>query len=272
MVIMSVFTLLKKIRKFGLKESIIKLNNRIKNNRIKEFDRFGNFFKNKSGLEIGGPSPAFMKNGYMPIYKIMGTLDGVDFSNSTVWVENIEEIKGFIINGKSVGKMYITDATDLTQIHDNTYDFILSSNNIEHIANPMKAMEQCMLKLKPNGVLVMVVPRKEVNFDHKRETVKFTHLLDDYNNCIDEHDLTHLDEILELHDLPIDPPAGTFEQFKERSLKNYENRCLHHHVFNLNVLEQMCRYFKLTSILKKETKWDYIIVAKKESVSTLLTV
>jgi SAM-dependent methyltransferase len=262
-VVMTFVALLGKIKKYGIRGSISKIKGRRINERIKEFDKIKKYFQNKTGLEIGGPSGAFRNRGYMPVYKIIGTLDGVNFSSSTVWTGKIENDKGFTIDGKNVGKMYIADATDLTQIQNNTYDFILSSNNIEHIANPLKAMEQWISKLKQNGVLVMVAPRKEVNFDHKRDTVKFAHLLDDYNNGIDEHDLTHLEEILRLHDLPMDTPAGTFEQFKERSLKNYENRCLHHHVFDLKVLEQMCNYFKLTPILMDEEEGDYIIVAKK---------
>jgi SAM-dependent methyltransferase len=216
--------------------------------RIQKFNKIKNYFKNKTGLEIGGPSSAFQNRNQLPVYKYMKSLDGINFSSSTIWTGNIEQSKGFIVDGKITGKMYIADATDLTEIQNNAYDFILSSNNIEHIANPLKAMQQWTLKLKSNGLLVIVAPKKEMNFDHKRDTVKFAHLLEDYNNGIDEHDLTHLEEILKLHDLPMDEPAGTFEQFKERSLKNYENRCLHHHVFDLNVLEDMCRFFKLTPI------------------------
>jgi len=241
---------------------------KLKSHRIKEFTHIKKYFQDKTGLEIGGPSVAFKNNGYIPVYKIMKSLDGINFSYSTIWTGKIEEKKGFIVNGKNVGKMYIADATELSQIKDNAYDFILSSNNIEHIANPMKAMEQWILKLKKNGVLVIVAPRKEVNFDHKREIVSFTHLIEDYKNAIDEHDLTHLDEILKLHDLSMDTPAGTFEQFKERSLKNYENRCLHHHVFDLKVLEEMCHYFKLTPILMKEQKSWYMVVAQKNSAGS----
>jgi len=260
---MTFASLLKKIKKNGIRGSILKIKYRLKNNRIKKFAHIRKYFKNKTGLEIGGPSEAFMNSGYIPVYKIMKTLDGINFSYSTVWTGNIEESKGFIVNGKNVGKIYIADATEQSQIKDSAYDFILSSNNIEHIANPMKAIEQWILKLKRNGVLVIVAPRKEINFDHKRETVNFTHLMEDYNNGIDEHDLTHLNEILKLHDLSMDPPAGTFEQFRERSLKNYENRCLHHHVFDLKVLEEMCLYFKLKPVLMEEKECDYIIVAKK---------
>ena len=43
-------------------------------------------------------------------------------------------------------------------------------------------------------------------------------------------------KIYKEHDLSMDTPAGTFEQFRERLMKNYENRCLHHHVFDLEVL------------------------------------
>jgi len=253
----------KKLEKPYIRRGLIRAMKSVKNDRIKEFYYIKKYFQNKTGLEIGGPSVAFMNDGYLPVYEIMKTLDGINFSSSTVWTGNIEESKGFIINGKKVGKMYIADATELSQIKNSAYDFILSSNNIEHIANPMKAMEQWILKLKPNGILTIIAPRKEVNFDHKRETVNFTHLTEDYNNAIDEHDLSHLDEILKLHDLSMDPPAGTFKQFKKRSLKNYENRCLHHHVFDLKVLEEMCRYFKLTPILMKEQKCEYIIVARK---------
>ena len=234
-----------------------------KNNRIKEYSSIKDYFRDKNGMEIGGPSKAFTNDGYIPVYNIMETLDGVNFSNATVWNGNIDANQGYVVNGENVGKMYIADATEINQINNKAYDFILSCHNIEHIANPMKAMEQWVLKLKPNGMLVIIAPRKNVNFDHRRKTTKFAHLLDDYNNKIDEDDLTHLEEILKLHDLSKDRQAGTFEQFRERSLKNYENRCLHHHVFDLDTLEQMCNYFKLNVIFMVEEKWDYIIIARK---------
>lgn len=260
---MSVFAMLKKIRKIGVRRGIRIIMNRLKNNQIEGFDCIRGYFANKKGLEVGGPSSMFMDYGCMPVYKLARELDGVNFSASTIWTGSIEENKGFVINGKNFGKIYIADATDLSKISNNVYDFILSCNNIEHIANPMKAMNEWILKLKQDGILVIVAPKKEANFDHRRRVVSFNHLLDDYNNGLDEHDLTHLDEILELHDLTIDAPAGTLEQFKERSLKNYENRCLHHHVFDLKVLEQMCGFFELRIVLMTENERDYIIVAKK---------
>jgi hypothetical protein len=57
-------------------------------------------------------------------------------------------------------------------------------------------------------------------------------MIEDYENKIKEDDLTHLPEILELHDLSKDEGAGTKEQFRRRCLANDSNRAMHHHVFD----------------------------------------
>jgi len=258
------FGILKKIKILGVKNCIFLVIKKIIPSHIKNLNEIYEYLIGKYGLEIGGPSWAFTKYGYIPIYKKINTLDGVNFSSSTIWTGDIQSEHGYVVNKKRVGKLYIADTVDLSIIPNDTYDFILSSNNIEHLANPLKAVEQWLLKLKLGGVLIIVAPKKEKNFDRNRSVVKFEHILDDYNKKIDEHDLTHLDEILSLHDLSMDPLAGSFDEFKERSLKNHENRCLHHHVFDLIVLEEIGNYFGLEVLHKEEKKDDYIIVVQKK--------
>jgi hypothetical protein len=223
----------------------------------------GGYFADKKGLEIGGPSAIFLISGYIPVYDKMESLDNVNFSASTVWTGNVDAEKPFSIDGKDVGRLYIIDATDLTIIPDDEYDFILSSNNIEHIANPLKAIEQWLMKLKPDGVLMIVAPVREMCFDHKRNIVKFSHILDDYHKNVNEDDLSHIDEILSLHDLALDPAAGTLEQFTLRSYRNAENRCLHHHVFNADVLDSIRRYFNLKSIHQDMGAGNHIALWQK---------
>jgi hypothetical protein len=48
-----------------------------------------------------------------------------------------------------------------------------------------------------------------------------------------------LPEILELHDLSRDSGAGSADNFRKRSLANAQNRCLHHHVFNVQTAREM---------------------------------
>ena len=80
---------------------------------------------------------------------------------------------------------------------------------------------------------VLILHKRESSFYHKKSLTKFEHLLSDYYCNRTEDDLTHLDDILALHDLPIDPLAGNFVKFKKRSLDSLSNRTLHHHVLTL---------------------------------------
>lgn len=251
-----------KLKKKGIKGVLRKIKRIVAKNYIKNLNTVEHYFINKDGIEIGGPSKAFTNKGYIPLYSLMNSLDGVNFSEKTVWTGDIN-LNEFLIDGKPVGKMYIAEGSDLSSLNDKSYDFLLSCNNIEHIANPMKALEEWVKKLKNNGVVVIIAPKKESNFDHKRDIVKFEHLVDDFNKNIDENDLTHLEEILELHDLSLDKAAGTLKEFKERSLNNFQNRCLHHHVFDLDVLEKMCLHFNLKVLIKSQKEHDNIIIAEK---------
>jgi len=221
-------------------------------------------FKNKTGLEIGGPSSFFSKEGIIPIYPVVAKLDGVNFSETNIWTDKIDLTKGYIVDGKRLGNQFISDATQLSDLPENYYDFILSCNNIEHIANPLKAIERWLVLLKSGGIIVIVAPKKEANFDHNRKVVEFSHLINDYNNNVLEDDLTHLEEILLLHDLKLDPEAGDFEHFKQRSLDNFKNRCLHHHVFDMTILSEICNYFNLNIYFKYEFVYDYLIIAIKK--------
>jgi ubiquinone/menaquinone biosynthesis C-methylase UbiE len=167
----------------------------------------------------------------------------------------------FISNKK--GNQFISDAIDLSNIKDNSYDFLLSSNCLEHIANPLKALIEWGRVLKSGGYLVLVLPNKDKNFDRNREVVTFEHLLHDFNFNTTEYDLTHLDEILKNHDLALDPMAGNIEEFKMRSLKNYDNRALHHHVFDQEVMGDMLAYCGFEILKLNKTDKDLFSLSRK---------
>jgi SAM-dependent methyltransferase len=99
------------------------------------------FFKNKSGLEIGGGTFFFSKKGLFPVYSIAKSIDGCNFSNETIWEGHIHS-ESYIYNGTILGKQFIGEATRLSSITDTKYDFIISSHCLEHIANPLKAITE----------------------------------------------------------------------------------------------------------------------------------
>jgi ubiquinone/menaquinone biosynthesis C-methylase UbiE len=160
----------------------------------------------------------------------VGTLDNCVFSQDTVWENHTDS---YIFSaGKAPGKNIICDGSDMSIVADDAYDFVLSSHNLEHFANPVKALKEWQRVVRPGGGLVLVLPNRAHTFDHQRNPTAVSHMLEDYERDTQEDDLTHLSEILQLHDLSMDPPAGTVEEFRQRSLSNFENRCLHHHVFD----------------------------------------
>ncbi len=200
--------------------------------------------KGKKGLEIGGPSAIFKDNGPLPIYNVLSSLDGCNFAENTIWEGKIKEGWNYrYLDGKEPGYQYICDAVDLAPIKSNSYDVILSSHNIEHLANPFKAIAEWIRVLKDGGLLLLVVPHKDRTFDHKRPITTLEHLVEDFRREIGEGDMTHLKEILELHDFEMTPEIADQNAFKSRSLNNASNRCLHHHVFDTELVLAILNYF-----------------------------
>ncbi|WP_421840168.1 methyltransferase domain-containing protein [Mycobacterium sp.] len=217
--------------------------------------------ENKYGIEVGGPSALFKT--VLPLYPVVGGLDGVNFSTDTVWEGRIKAGDSFNYYYRKSGHQFISEATDLSEIASAQYDFLLSSNCLEHVANPIKALIEWKRVVKDGGVLVLVLPNKESNFDHRRPFTKFNHLLEDFAHDVKEDDLTHLDEILALHDLPRDPPAGDLEHFRKRSLNNFHNRTLHHHVFDVQLIGELLNYVGFEIVDMTTTKTDFFALATK---------
>ena len=108
-----------------------------------------------------------------------------------------------------------------------------------------------------------MLPRRESNFDHRRDITEFRHLLDDLEQGSTEHDQTHLEEILDRHDYAMTPDTGDRETLKRRGRANFENRCLHHHVFDAPLIEAVFRHFHLQTVLMTTTPTDCIAIARK---------
>lgn len=230
----------------GIIELARKLLRRVFPPRLKELQLHAHRFEDRIGLEIGGPSQFFSKRGLTPVYPIARRIDNSNYSAVTVWGGSEVAIDRFVYNPeREPGKQYIHEATALAAVAPESYDFVLSSHVLEHIANPIKALMEWMRVLRPGGILLLVVPHKDGTFDHRRPTTTLTHLIDDFNKDTGENDTTHLPEILALHDLSLDPAAGTREEFKARSLENAKNRCLHHHVFDTRLVIDAVNYVGL---------------------------
>lgn len=214
--------------------------------RLRYFKHCKSVFQTGAGLELGGPSPIFGLRGSIPVYTVASRIDNCNFSADTVWEGAISEGKSFQFSKRvTPGRQFVVEASCLTGIVEASYDFVLSSHCIEHLANPLQGLLEWTRVLKDGGLLVLVVPHKDGTFDHRRPVTTLSHLIRDFDTRMGEDDLTHLDEILSFHDLRMDYRAGDFQAFQDRSRRNFENRCLHQHVFDTRLAVAMVDHMGL---------------------------
>jgi len=106
------------------------------------------------GLEIGGSShnPFGLK-----------TLN-VDYTASMDTVYKQSELK---IVGKAL-PVDIVASGDALPILDESQDFVVTSHVLEHIPDPIMALEEWYRVTKPGGYVFMIIPHKERTFDRDR--------------------------------------------------------------------------------------------------------
>jgi SAM-dependent methyltransferase len=225
-------------------------------------ENFNYWVENKTGFELGGPSEHTF--GSFGVYDVAARVDVANFAADTLWEKGLKDGSPFIWKNQPKGIQYIRDAVDLHGIPNELYDFVAASHVLEHIANPFKALLEWLRILRSGGVLIVITPFKAVTFDHKRDIVRIEHLINDYHNQTTEADLSHLDEILRLHDFSRDIPAKNKEFLKIRSEKNFQNRGLHQHVYDQELLYYIFKCLNLD--VKIQITWgnnDIIIGQKK---------
>lgn len=234
--------------------------------RARSFSACKTSFIGKVGIEIGGPSQVFGSRGVFPIYPIIGRIDNCNFSNTTAWEGDIKQGQTFQFDRrKPAGQQYIVEATEMECLASGSYDFVLSSHVLEHCANPILALSEWRRLLKDPGTLVLILPHKDKTFDHRRSVTTMEHLIADFNSGKTEDDLTHLPEILALHDFGCDPYAGDIESFKLRCMRNAENRCLHHHVFDVPLAIKLVEFTGFTVQTVEELAPEHILVLAQNS-------
>lgn len=218
------------------------------------------------GLEIGGPSEFLADAGPLPLYDVLAALDNCLYATETIWTGAVREGNSFHYHpAKEPGTQIIAEATDLRSIRDSLYECVIACHCLEHIADPLRALAEWTRILTDDGLLLLILPHRDGTFDWRRPPTSIDHMIADYRHNIGEDDLTHLQEILELHDLALDPGGCTQEQLRQRSLSNYKNRAMHHHVFDTMTGLRLVDYAGLQIIRFDLLKPCHIIILASRS-------
>jgi SAM-dependent methyltransferase len=137
------------------------------------------------------------------------------------------------------GTHFVREATDLAGVADGSYEVILSSHTLEHVANPLRALAEWARVTGPAGHVLLVVPHLEHTVDRRRPVTTLEHLEADLECGIGEDDATHVEEFVELADLDVDPERLTREELRTRTRAFASNRAIHHHVFDTELVVRL---------------------------------
>ena len=234
---------------------------------VKIFTNNKSYFKNKSAIEIGGPTKLFEdESKIFPIYSELSSIDNCNYNENNFWsqLKDGDEIE--FNKREKIGKQIVADASDLSRIKDASYDLLINSHVIEHIANPIKALFEWKRVIKNDGIFVMVVPNKEFTYDNKRPVTKFEHIVEDYTKGVEEDDSTHFEEVIQLHDLEKDTTVKDYHDHYERTMDNFNRRIVHHHVFDTELVVKIVEFVGFEILGIQKVKPFHIIVVAKNRV------
>ncbi len=86
------------------------------------------------------------------------------------------------------------DVDRLTAVGDATFDVVIASHLVEHLANPLAALREFERVLRPAGRLVLVLPDRTRTFDVVRDPTPLAHVLDELAREVTEVDAEHIRE------------------------------------------------------------------------------
>lgn len=203
----------------------------------------------KSIAEFGGPSPLFED-----YYKVFPNIDGYNLFENNYWQKEFKETY------KGSGKQFNQDIVNIQT--ETKYDLILCSHIIEHIANPILALRRWSKILNENGLILPIIPDKSQMFDCRRPLTGMNHLAMDYFNRVEESDETHIKEAIELFE---NNGGYDYENYVKSSKDNFKYRAIHHHCFDIRLVERMFSTSGYNVIEQFQTGMHIYTLAKLEN-------
>lgn len=177
------------------------------------------------GLEIG----AFAAPTMMPPRAHATYVDRVPASH---W-EGVAEYEGYYLIDPEV----VEDATTLSSLPDNGYDFLVACHMLEHSPDPIRALVNWVRVVRPGGIVMIVVPDKRFTYDRDREITSFEHVYRDYvegpNVSADEH---YTDIARNIYKMDIEMEIADYVSKKEPAV--------HFHVWDLEAFIDLILRFK----------------------------
>ncbi|MES2662744.1 MAG: class I SAM-dependent methyltransferase [Pseudomonadota bacterium] len=130
------------------------------------------------------------------------------------------------------------DSDALSPLAEGSFDCVVASHVLEHLANPVRVIQELERVLRPGGKLVLILPDRTKTFDSMRTPTDLVHVLDEFHRGVtavsDEH-------IIEFCQAIYEQPSFHPEQVREwhnpaklddRLLALHRRRSIHVHCWS----------------------------------------
>ena len=97
---------------------------RIRTPHARSFAKCRELVRDRTGIEIGGPSSIFAWGGLIPVYPHARRIDNVNFASKTIWEDTTREGDSFhFYSRKEPGQQFVAEGADLRVIPERQVRF-----------------------------------------------------------------------------------------------------------------------------------------------------
>jgi len=142
-----------------------------------------------SGIELGPGHVAF------PTVVPGSTVRYLDAWDPDDNAERFPELRG---QAEFVAPDVVCDfnADGLGPVADASQDFVVASHVLEHLANPLRMLDEMHRVVRPGGTVLILLPDRHITFDKHRPPTPLGHLVDEYQRGVTVVDDAHIEEFL----------------------------------------------------------------------------
>ena len=215
-----------------------------------------NYIRGK-GIEIGAfHNPFPVRPPHLVSY--------VDMRTKRELIEGFPEIK----NHQAIPETDIVDdGQTLATLANESFDFLISSHQLEHCWSPLRAIQNHLRVIKKSGVIFYAIPDHENHIDKNRKVSDLECVLEDYfttdPNEKRKRILRHYDEYLS----SVDKIEDTETRFKIANDRINNNLDIHFHCWNSNGLLELFQHVTATHPVELELFYkndhEYFVVLRK---------
>ena len=161
----------------------------------------------------------------------------------------------------------IDDGERLTKFEDASLDFVIANHMLEHVEDPIAALDHFLRVLRPGGILFLTLPDARYTFDGRRTRTTLEHLLRDHQEGPQVSRREHYEDIARIIDCVPE------EQVAARADEIAADRARHHyHVWELETFLDLL--FELGLPVDVEaaqvTELEFAVILRKNAAKSAI--